>query len=98
MCVRYWSSDLQSTGTSRARGPHAPHVCVHAPRLVNKKGMGSNILVIWAGQTSIPFKGMGKGRNLHLYLEDIDYVRESIPEFIEVGGEYDRWGVRIPSL
>ena len=68
---------------------------LHQQLSLNQKGMGSNILVVWAGQTSLAYKGMGKGRDLHLFLEDIDYVRESVPEFIEVGAEYDRWGVRI---
>lgn len=61
---------------------------------LNNKGMGENIMVMWAGQTSIPYKGMGKGRALHFVEDDIAYLRNSLPDLVEVGGEYDRWGVR----
>lgn len=67
---------------------------LHQRLATNKKGMGDNLMIIWAGQTSIPFKGMGKGRDLHFMKEDIHYLRESLPELKEVGGEYDRWGVK----
>lgn len=61
----------------------------------NQKGMGSNIMVIWGGQTSIPFKGMGKGRKIWFHEEDIEYLQKTVPDIMAVGGEYDRWGVRV---
>lgn len=67
---------------------------LHRQLATNKMGMGSNIMILWAGQTSIPFKGMGKGRRLHFLKEDIQYIKESIPEIDDVGGEFDRWGVK----
>lgn len=67
---------------------------LHQQLAKNKNGMGSNIMILWAGQTSIPYKGMGKGRNLHFLKEDIEFVRESLPELKEVGGEFDRWGIK----
>ncbi len=62
---------------------------------LNKKGMGSNIMVIWGGQTTKPFKGMGKGRKIWFYPESIDYLKKTVPEILDVGGEYDRWGIRV---
>jgi putative ABC transport system permease protein len=62
---------------------------------INSKGMGDEIAILWPGSTSIPYKGMGKGRPLHYLPEDIDYLKERIPELEEVGGEYHRWGVTI---
>lgn len=68
---------------------------LHQQLKLNKKGMGENIMVVWGGQTSKPYKGMGKGRRITFLPEDIYYLKNSMPEFIEVGGEYDRWGVRV---
>ncbi len=62
---------------------------------LQKMGMGSNIMVVWGGQTSIPFKGMGKGRRISLYPESIEYLKKNVPEILDVGGEYDRWGIRV---
>ncbi len=61
---------------------------------LNQNGMGSNIMVIWGGNTSKPFKGMGKGRKIWFFPDNIAYLKETVPEIIDVGGEYDRWGIR----
>lgn len=63
--------------------------------LINSKGMGDKIAILWPGSTSIPFKGLGKGRPLHYLPEDIAYLKNRVPELEEVGGEYHRWGVTI---
>jgi putative ABC transport system permease protein len=63
--------------------------------LINSKGMGDKIAILWPGSTSIPYKGLGKGRPLHYLPEDIDYLKSRVPELEEVGGEYHRWGVTI---
>ena len=68
---------------------------LHQQLKLNKKGMGSNIMVIWGGQTSIAYKGMGKSRRIWFFDEDIEYLKKTIPELVEVGGEYDRWGIKI---
>jgi putative ABC transport system permease protein len=68
---------------------------LHRQLNTNKRGLGQNIGILWAGQTSIPYKGMGKGRNLHLFLDDPEYLAERIPEIKNIGGEYFRWGVKI---
>ncbi len=62
---------------------------------VNGKGMGEGISVLWPGATSLPFKGMGKGRSIRFVPEDVDYLKAKIPELKEVGGEYHRWGVSV---
>ncbi len=68
---------------------------LHQQLTLNKKGMGENIMVIWAGQTAKAYKGMGVGRPIRFFPEDIEYLKKTVPELIEVGGEYDRWGVRV---
>lgn len=58
-------------------------------------GLGERIVILWGGQTSIPYKGFGKGRIIHLLEEDIEYLKKNIPEIEEVAGEYIRWGAEI---
>jgi len=68
---------------------------LHRQLAINKKGMGENIVVLWPGSTSMPYKGLPKGRELRFVREDIDYLKQVIPEISEVGGEYGRWGVEV---
>lgn len=68
---------------------------LHRQLSINQKGMGEGISVLWGGQTSIAFKGLGKGRPIRFLPEDVDYLKAKVPELKEVGGEYHRWGVPI---
>jgi putative ABC transport system permease protein len=58
-------------------------------------GMGQGIVIMWGGQTSIPYRGFGKGRPIHLYEHDIEYLRQNVPGIREIAGEYIRWGAAI---
>jgi putative ABC transport system permease protein len=66
-------------------------------RSLNKArhGMGKDIVVMWGGQTSIPYMGLGKGRRIRFLEEDIGFLKKKVPELEAVGGEYNRWGVSI---
>ncbi|UCG61268.1 MAG: ABC transporter permease [Candidatus Zixiibacteriota bacterium] len=68
---------------------------LHRQLTTQRMGMGENIVVLWGGQTSIAYKGMGKGRRIYLMPEDVDYLRKKIPDIGRIGGEMDRWGQRI---
>ncbi len=68
---------------------------MHQQLSINRKGMGEGIVILWAGSTSLPYKGLPKGRELYFTADDIDYLKASIPELAEVGGEYSRWGVEV---
>lgn len=68
---------------------------LHQQMSLQKSGMGEEIVVLWGGQTSKPYKGMGKGRRIRFFPEDIQFLQKKIPELTEVGGEMDRWGVRM---
>lgn len=59
------------------------------------RGMGEGIVIVWGGQTSMPYAGFGKGRRIPLYEEDIAYLRQTIPEIKTIAGEYIRWGATI---
>ena len=68
---------------------------LHRQLATNKKGMGENIVVLWPGSTSMPYKGLPKGRELSFNTDDIDYLKRAVPDLDEVGGEFGRWGVEI---
>lgn len=43
-------------------------------------GLGETLIMVYGGQTSLPFEGLPKGRQISLYPEDIDYLKDRIPE------------------
>ncbi len=59
---------------------------------VNQKGMGEGIMIIWGGQTSMPYKGLPRGRPIRFERDDVEYLKNRIPEIEMIGGEYTRWG------
>jgi putative ABC transport system permease protein len=62
---------------------------------INGNGLGEGIGILWGGQTSIPYKGLGKGRPIRLRPEDVSLIRKRIPKIGRVGGEYHRSGVQL---
>ncbi|RKX28839.1 MAG: ABC transporter permease [Candidatus Zixiibacteriota bacterium] len=68
---------------------------LHTQLSINQKGMGDEISILWGGQTTIPFKGLGKGRHIHLFKEDPAYLKKRIPELRYIAGEYHRWGAAV---
>ncbi|MBU8934490.1 MAG: ABC transporter permease [candidate division Zixibacteria bacterium] len=68
---------------------------LHSQLTINRRGMGDEISILWGGQTTIPYKGYGKGRRIHLFKEDPAYLKDRIPEIRYIAGEYHRWGVAV---
>jgi putative ABC transport system permease protein len=66
-------------------------------RSLNKArhGLGKDIVVMWGGQTSIAYEGLGKGRRIRFIDEDVELLKRKVPEIEAAGGEYNRWGVSI---
>jgi len=58
-----------------------------------RRGLGENIVIMWGGQTSIPYQGLGKGRRIRFTAEDVDLLKGKIPEIELISGEYIRWGI-----
>jgi len=58
-------------------------------------GMGKDIVVMWGGQSSIAYQGLGKGRRIHFTDEDVDFLKKKVPELEAVGAEYNSWGVSL---
>ena len=44
------------------------------------KGFATNSIFIQGGQTSVPFKGFPKGRKIELHLEDMEMIKNKIPD------------------
>ena len=42
-------------------------------------GLGETLIMVYGGQTSLAFEGLPKGRQISLYPEDIDYLKEQDP-------------------
>ncbi|MEN6560484.1 MAG: ABC transporter permease [Acidobacteriota bacterium] len=57
-------------------------------------GLGETLVMVYGGQTSVVFEGLPKGRTIRLYPEDIDYLRDRIPEIRRIVPEsYNGWPV-----
>lgn len=63
--------------------------------LDGKKAMGTNIAVIWPGETSRPWKGLPSGRPIRPIADDIEYLRAGLPEVQGLLGELHNWGVTL---
>ncbi|MFN7975186.1 MAG: ABC transporter permease [Acidobacteriota bacterium] len=58
----------------------------------NKHGMGINLAIMWPSTTTKPFRGLPSGRFLRARTEDVDLLRERLPELAGVTGEMQAWG------
>ncbi|HSA96620.1 MAG TPA: ABC transporter permease [Acidobacteriota bacterium] len=57
-------------------------------------GLGETLIMAYGGQTSVAFEGLPKGRTIRLYPEDVDFLRERIPEILHIAPEsYNGWQV-----
>ena len=55
------------------------------------KSIGENVVMIWPGRTTMPYKGFGSGRRVKFYPEDIERLRDSIPGIDLISGEISMW-------
>jgi len=54
---------------------------------ISFSGLGDNLIMISGGQTSLPYEGLPKGRQIRVYPEDIQELRERIPEILRIAPE-----------
>jgi putative ABC transport system permease protein len=50
-------------------------------------GLGQTLIMVYGGQTSLAFEGLPKGRPISLYPEDVDYLKDRIPEIVRIAPE-----------
>jgi len=53
-------------------------------------GLGQGICIVGGGQTSKPYRGLGKGRSIFLKLEDLDLLKERVAGIELISPENDR--------
>jgi putative ABC transport system permease protein len=58
---------------------------------VSFSGLGETLIMVYGGQTSVTFEGLPKGRTIRIYPEDVDYLRERIPEILRIAPEADNF-------
>src|SRR5262249_61253066 len=46
----------------------------------NEQAMGSNLAIMWPGETSKPYKGLAEARPIRPRLDDVEYVRPPLPQ------------------
>jgi putative ABC transport system permease protein len=58
------------------------------------KGLGDGIVIVWGGQTSLPYQGLPQGRRINFRTESgiIDLVKSRVVGIELVAGEFLRWG------
>ncbi len=54
------------------------------------KGLGEGIVIVYGGQTSKPFQGLGKGRRIFLVESDVELIRQRIPAIDLISPESER--------
>jgi putative ABC transport system permease protein len=52
------------------------------------QGLGEHIGILWPGQTSVPYKGLGIGRNIRFVPEDAELLKERIDIIEKASPEY----------
>jgi putative ABC transport system permease protein len=55
------------------------------------KGLGEHIGILWPGQTSVPYKGLGIGRRIRFVPEDAELLKEKIDIIEKASPEYIHW-------
>jgi len=63
----------------------------------NRNSTGGNIAVMWPSETTKPWKGMPPGRNIRLFLDDVDTIRERMPELKNVWASFGPDGPASPT-
>lgn len=51
---------------------------------ISFSGLGETLIMVTGGQTSLTYEGLPKGRQIRIYPDDIDYLRERIPEILRI--------------
>jgi putative ABC transport system permease protein len=59
------------------------------------RGLGDDIVIMWASRTSKPYAGYPKGRWFGFQPSDVDALKKSISELEYVSGEYQRNNISI---
>ncbi len=53
----------------------------------NRRATGSNLAVMWPGETQKPYKGLPPGRSVRVRIDDVEMIQQRMPELAAVFGE-----------
>lgn len=59
------------------------------------RGLGDSIILLFPGQTSKPYKGMGKERWIRLRAEDAELLQSEISQIHQISPEYSTWDMPV---
>jgi len=61
----------------------------------NLHGLGEGLIILWPGKTSIPYQGLGKGRQLYFREDDAFLLEQEIQQIKYICPEYAKRGVEL---
>ncbi len=64
---------------------------VRRQNLVNMRGMGDAVILLFPGSTTKPYQGFGVDRRIRLEASDVTRLRQLVPEVARISEEYARW-------
>ncbi|MCM2269277.1 MAG: ABC transporter permease [Thermoanaerobaculia bacterium] len=72
---------------------------LHKQIVVNQKGLGDAIVIVFPSRTSRPWQGLPRGRLIRLTDEDLAFIRGEVPEIDRLSEEYENdsrltWGAK----
>jgi putative ABC transport system permease protein len=58
-------------------------------------GAGNQVIVIYGGQTSMNYEGLGIGRRISFSEEDVELLEKAVPGIQYASPQYGRWGAQL---
>ena len=68
---------------------------LHNQQIKDMHGLGDRIILLWSGATSIPYQGLGKGREINFKEEDAFLLQKEIKEIGQISPEYSEGNIQI---
>lgn len=54
------------------------------------RGLGEGVVICWPSETTLPYQGLSRGRQVRLDESDIALIRGSVPDVVSISPEYRR--------
>ena len=58
-------------------------------------GAGNQVIIVYSGQTSMNYEGLGIGRQIQFQVEDVDLLQRAVPGIEHASPQYGRSGARL---
>lgn len=59
------------------------------------RGAGDQVMIIYGGQTTLNFEGLGVGRTIRFTEEDLSLIESAVPGIAYASPQYGQWGTRL---